>query len=300
MTLLFLALRNVFYVQTSTASPTPMAERVAQGLDSPRPALLSVFAHGSDRADMTRRAAAALAARGFPHLVYDPERAPDFVSCLDLSDNPEPAAQWVTQPLPFVDADGEPGELERPFTFADYACAEPELRGQFTALSSEEEGHALPLAVYLDLEPSQRRNRLPFVSELDQDQRLVRLVPSQAMVAHTSDRMHLWTTLQELSGLDNPFVRAAERRLREQLTAEKDAALSEQQARLEVEYRARQHRQLAEAIRILVARLTGSTVPATAPAPETPPDNAQQLAPGGPAAPGGRAEPLPGADGKGR
>jgi hypothetical protein len=121
----------------------------------------------------------------------------------------------VAQPLTFVDADGERGVLDRPFTFADYACAEPELCGQFTALPSEQQGHALPLAVYLDLEPSQRRNPLSFVSALDQDQCLIHLVPSQAMVAHTSsDRMHLWTTLQELGGLDNPFVRTAERRLR--------------------------------------------------------------------------------------
>ena len=263
VTLLFLALRNVSFVQTSPASPTPMAVRVAQGLDSPRPALLSVFAHGSDLADVARRAATASASRGFPHLLYDPQQAPDFVSCLDLSDNPEPAAQWVAQSLAFVDEDGEQKELERPFTFADYAWNEPELRGQFAPLQPNQEEHALPLAVYLDLEPSQRRNRLAFVFARDPEQRLVRLVPSQAMLAHTSDCMHLWTTLRQLSGIGNPYVLAAERRLCEQFTAEKDAALHEQQARLEVEYRARQQAQLAEAIRTLVARLTGTTVPAS-------------------------------------
>ncbi len=56
---------------------------------------------------------------------------------------------------------------------------------------------------------------------------------------------------------------AAERRLREQLTAEKDAALGEQQARLEAEFRTRQQTQLADAIRTLLARLIGPTEPAT-------------------------------------
>jgi hypothetical protein len=292
-----------------------MAERIGQGLDSPQPAVLSVFAHGSGRKDVLRRAAAALASRDFPHLLYDPERAPAFVACLDIADNPEPAARWVTRPLAFVDDGGKRGELERPFTFADYACAEPELGEQFVALRPEQEGHGLPLAAYLDLEPSQRRNRVPFVHALDPNQRLVRLVPSRAMLAHTSDRMHLWTTLQELSGIDNPFVLAAERRLREQLTAEKDTALREQKVRLDAESRVREQAQLAEAVRNLVAHLTGITVPKTAPAPEAPldtspatapPATAPNASPRGPAAPVPAAaapeaaeEPPPDADAKG-
>jgi hypothetical protein len=156
---------------------------------------------------------------------------------------------------------------------------------------------------------------VPFVHALDPNQRLVRLVPSRAMLAHTSDRMHLWTTLQELSGIDNPFVLAAERRLREQLTAEKDTALREQKVRLDAESRVREQAQLAEAVRNLVAHLTGITVPKTAPAPEAPldtspatapPATAPNASPRGPAAPVPAAaapeaaeEPPPDADAKG-
>jgi hypothetical protein len=272
LTLLFLALRNVFFLQTSAASPTPMAERIAQGLDSPRPTVLSVFAHGSDREDVVRRAAAALASRGFPHLLYDPERAPDFVGCLDLSDNPDPAAQWVTRHLTFADEDGKPGELEELFTFADYACTEPDLRGQFSALRPEQEKQAMPLVAYLDLGPSQRLARVPFVHELDPDQRLVRVVPSQAMLAYATDFLHLWTTLQELSGIGNRFVLAAERRLRQQFAAEMESALSEQKIHLVAESRARERIRLVEAVRNLVTRLTGITVPGTIPGVEAPLD----------------------------
>ncbi len=270
VTLLFLAVRNVFFVQTSAASPTPMAERIVQGLESPRPTVLSVFAHGRDSEEQGRRAASALTSRGFPHLVYDPERAPDFVSCLDLSDNPDPEAPWVRKPLAFVDEGGARGELERPFTFADYACAEPELREQFAPLRRDQEESALPLATYLDCEPSQRRNRVPFVYAVDEKQRLMRLVPTQAMLAHSSDRLHLWTTLQELGGIDNPFVLAAQRRLREQFTAEMETALKQQKVQLDAESRVRMQAQLVQAVHTLVSRLTGITAPGTVAAPDAP------------------------------
>jgi pyruvate-ferredoxin/flavodoxin oxidoreductase len=263
--LLFLALRNVHYVQTSPAAPTPMAERIARALESPRPAVISVFAQGAEREDFAQRAALVLTARAFPHFVYDPERAADFVSCLDLSDNPEPAAQWITQPLVHATEDGGRAEEPRALTFADYAVTEPEFSAQFTPIAPAQAGAALPLVDYLELDPARRWNRLPFVYALDERKRLIRVGPSQAMLAHTADRMHLWNTLQELGGIQNPYVQAAERTLREMLLAEKAAALAEQKTQLEAQYAAQQQEQVSAAMRNLAQRLTGMTVSGAAP-----------------------------------
>jgi pyruvate-ferredoxin/flavodoxin oxidoreductase len=264
--LLFLGLRNVYFVQTSVASPTPLAERVTAALESPRPAVLSVYAHGADDAGFAQRAASALASRAFPHFVYDPDRAPDFVSCLDLSDNPEPEAAWVNEALAYVGDDGERAEVQRPLTFADYAAFEPELAAQFAPLTAEQEGHATALVDYLQLGATQRWNRVPFVYGLDADKHLARRVPSAAILAHTTDRLHLWNTLQELAGIQNPYIAAAERRVREELTAEKERALAEQKAQLDTQAAASQQTQVAAALRNVALRLTGMSSDAALPA----------------------------------
>lgn len=257
VTLLFLALRSVYFVQTSVASTTPIAQQVARALDSPRAAVISVYADAADASDFAERARGALASRAFPHFVYDPQKAPDFVSCLDISDNPEPEAQWIEQGLVYLDERGERQELRRRLTFADYAAGEAEFRGQFSPPQASESGKLVALADYLALDPNERWLHRPFVYALDAKRRLAQLVPSDAVLAHTTDRLHLWTTLQELSGVDNPFVRAAERRLRERLEAEKEQALAEQRERLEAQFEAERQTQVAEAMRRLAARLTG-------------------------------------------
>jgi pyruvate-ferredoxin/flavodoxin oxidoreductase len=299
--LLFLSLRNIYFLQTSLAGPNGMAGAIGRGLQSPRPAVLSILTDGAGNNDFQERASQALLSRAFPHFVYDPERASDFVSCLDLGENAAPEEMWPTATLDYVSEDGETQHLERPFTFADFAVTEKEFQDQFSPLpAAVAESAAVPLVDYLDMTPAARLGKTPFVFHQDQEKHLVKLVPSQAMVAQTADKLHLWHTLQELGGIKNPFVQAAEQRLKEQLTAEREKSLSEQKSQLEAQLRARESEAVAAAMRNLALRLTGMSTAApamTAPAPaaQAPAEAVPGVPTAEPAPPAPAAEPGPAA-----
>lgn len=256
--LLFLSLRNVFFLQTSAAGSNGLEEAIGRGLNSPRPAVFSILADDARNGGNPERACAALRSRAFPHFVYDPDRASDFVSCLDLGENPAPEEMWLKASLEYVAEDGGARRLERPFTFADFAVNDKEFQDQFSPAPADVADSALvPLADYLTMTPAARFGKTPFIIHRDLEKRLVKLVPSQAMIAQTADKLHLWHTLQELGGIKNPFVQEAERRLKGQLTAEREKSLSEQKAQLEAQLRARESEAVAAAMRNLALRLTG-------------------------------------------
>jgi hypothetical protein len=269
--LLFLSLRNVYFLQTSVAGPNGLAETVGRGLHSPRPAVFSLLADGAANNGFKERASQALLSRAFPHFVYDPDRASDFVSCLDLGENAAPEEMWPKASLEYVSENGETQHIERPFTFADFAVTEKEFQDQFSPPpATVAESALVPLADYLGMTPAARSGKTPFIFHRDREEHLVKLVPSQAMVAQTADKLHLWHTLQELGGIKNPFVQAAEQRLKEQLTAEREKSLSEQKAQLETQLKARESEAVSAAMRNLALRLTGMATAApamTAPAP---------------------------------
>jgi pyruvate-ferredoxin/flavodoxin oxidoreductase len=269
--LLFLSLRNVYFLQTSTAGPSGLAAPISRGLRSPRPAVFSILTDSAHTDGFQGRASQALLSRAFPHFVYDPDRASDFVSCLDLGENTAPEEMWPKTSLEYVSADGKTQHLERPFTFADFAVNEKEFQDQFSPLPANVAESALvSLADYLGMTPAGRVGKTPFILHRSQEKHLVKLVPSQVMIAQTADKLHLWHTLQELGGIKNPFVQAAEQRLKEELTAEREKSLNEQKAQLEAQLKARESEAVAAAMRNLALRLTGMSTAApemTVPAP---------------------------------
>jgi pyruvate-ferredoxin/flavodoxin oxidoreductase len=265
--LLFISLRNVYFLQGSVASQTPLEDLIGKGLSSPRPSVFSVFTSRTVDDAFQARASRALLARAFPHFVYDPDKASDFVSCLDLSENPALEEVWVKDALEYVSEEGETRQIDRTLTFADFAAGEEALQNQFETLPEEfETDTAIPLAEYLLLKPEERRGKIPFIYTLDEEKHLVRRVPSSSMIAQTADKRHLWHTLQELGGIKNPFVIAAERRTKEKVSAEKERSLNELKQRMESQIAAREQEAVAAAMRNLAARLTGMSV--TGPAPQ--------------------------------
>ena len=258
--LLFLSLRNVFFMQHSGSELASLEKSAVRGLDSPRPGVFSILAD-TESGDRHGNASLAVDSRAFPHFSYDPDRANDFVSCLDVSDNPAVDAFWSTRTLEYLDDHGEAASLERPYTPVDFAVdlarAKGE-RGNFKELDAQiEAALALPLVEFLEMTPAQRRGKTPFVYGVNEEGRLIRLAPSRGMVAKTADRLHVWHTLQELGGIGNPYVQAAEQRLRDTLAAENEAALEAQRAELEAQSREREQGAVSSALQALARRLTG-------------------------------------------
>jgi hypothetical protein len=71
----------------------------------------------------------------------------------------------------------------------------------------------------------------------------------------------LWRTLQEISGLDNPHVTAARSSLQQELGAEREAQLESLRRQMQQDAAHRQKAAVANAVRKLVAELTGIEPP---------------------------------------
>lgn len=257
--LLFIALRNIYVAQGSSAGNGGVQVLLDSGLASPRPALLSVFCANGSGSRFPDRAKRALRSRAFPQFIYDPDKSADFVACLDLSQNPDVEATWTRDVLEYLPVDSKELErMDRAYTYSDFSTIEPGLSEHFTPLDeSEQSATPIALADYLELTPEARRGHVPFTYRVDEEHHLHRWTPSQSMVAQTADRLHLWRSLQELGGICNPYVQAAEKQARDALTAEKDRALAELQNSLNEKLEARAQSAVAEAMQRLARKLTG-------------------------------------------
>ncbi len=262
------ALREAYLLQCATSRPE-FAKHLAAALSSPRPAVISLFCPDPNRKEGFRtRAEKALSSRAHPIIAYDPDRSVKYMDCFDLSGNPALDRDWPLAKMNYRDEKGQPQELECDYTFANFAVGEPGFEEEFSSMPVDLEGReAVPLARYLALPSEQRPGKVPFVHQLKDKGKLVRLLPSSAMIVQTAERLKLWRALRELAGIGNPHVQAAERRVTSLLRSEQETALRELEKRLQSESEARQNEAIESAMRRLAERLTGiapSDAPATA------------------------------------
>ena len=233
-----LAMRGVYFLQTSIAAPN-FAKRIFEALTSPRPTLLSLLARkdNDDEASFRLRAERAMRSRAFPSVLYDPDRARGFVSCFDLSDNPEAGSGY---------------------TFADFVAGEEEYAEEFTDIPPETPSQNLvPIGEYLELTRHQRLGKIPCVYLPGSDGEGVPKMVSPPVVTQTSDQIHLWKTLEEIAGTDNPYVKSTKADLQAAYGAEQKAIIDKLQHDMEQKQEAREKAAVASAVRNIVAKLTG-------------------------------------------
>ncbi len=231
-----LAMRGVYFLQTCVAAPD-FSKRLFEALTAPRPSLLSLLAQkdGEDEGAFFLRAERAMHSRAFPAVLYDPDLDGGFVSCFDLSANPE---------------------SESDYTFADFACGEKEFSEDFTEPETAS-GDLVPISDYLKHTRHQRVGKLPCVYSPGDDEKSHPKLVSQAVVTQTSDQIHLWKTLQEIAGVDNPYVNSAKATLKAEFGVEQKAIVERLQK--DMTNAQSQHEQVATAtaVRNIVAHFTG-------------------------------------------
>ena len=252
-----LAMRGIYFVQTSAAAPDFQAKLLAS-LGSPRAAVISVLCKREGEAEdsFQSRAERAVRARAFPACVYDPDRDSRFVLCMDVSGNPSPELLWTSETLSRLDADGQPVDAEEPFTFGHFAATDPELASELSD-PPEEATSLVPLADYLGFSRHQQVGKLPFVALAAEDGVSIRKVVSPSIALQCAERLHLWRTLQELAGVDNPHVRTGRAALKKELGAQQKAEVESVRQKLEEDAAKRQKAAVVSAVRKLVTRLTG-------------------------------------------
>lgn len=252
-----LAMRGAYFRQTYVGA-TDFQKQLADGLSAPRPTLISVLRPRPQETEaaFAARAQRAVRARAFPLCLYDPDRDERFVLCFDLSDNPSPELAWTTETLSSLDPEGQPIEIQEAFTVAHFAASDSELEAAL--IDPPPNGDSfVPLTDYLGFSRRQQIGKLPFVSLPNADGGVIRKVVSRELAVQCAERLHLWRTLQEIAGIDNPFVVATKAKLERELSAQRDAQLEGLRQEMEKDAARREKAAIASAVRKLVADLTG-------------------------------------------
>ncbi len=251
------AMRGIHFAQTCACIPE-FQSQFFTAIVAPRPCVISLLVarNGEEQEAFERRAEGAMRSRAFPMCTYDPDRAKSFVDCFDLSSNPSPNEIWTVETLGGPDLFGHTVELEEAFTFAHFAASDPEFEREFSD-PPESADDLVPMAEYLELSRHQRAGKLPFIWCVGDEGSVVRKVVSQTVALQCAERRHLWCTLREIAGVDNPQVRAARAALKQELTAQHAESVEKLRTEMEEQIARREEAAVATAVRNLVAKLTG-------------------------------------------
>ncbi|MDX1622973.1 MAG: 2-oxoacid:acceptor oxidoreductase family protein [Gemmatimonadota bacterium] len=235
--LIAIAHRGVFVHQSSQASASHLIAGVLKGLNSRRPAIFNIYTpcpveHGLADEWAPNAAKLALESRAFPFLTYDPDGGEAIPDCLSLEGNPELGERWPAYELEYVDEEGERKRMELPLTIADWAATEARFKKHYGTIPREEWDDEAQTVFheYLDLEPSEREGRTPFVWVLDAEERLARRSVSKEIVTLAEERLRYWSQIKQLAGIEVPEA------VRDAVAWEMEDAFDARVAKLREEY----------------------------------------------------------------
>jgi pyruvate-ferredoxin/flavodoxin oxidoreductase len=245
LSLIALAHRGTYVLQSSQASASHLIAGVIRGLNSRRPAVFNIYTpcpveHGLPDEWAPQAARLALESRAFPFLVYDPDGGESIADCLSLDGNPALEDSWPSYELEYLDEAGQAQRMELPVTIADWAATEARFKKHFKPIPSETwDEEMVPFHEFLELSPEEREGVTPFIHTLDADKRLTRHRVSPHIVKLAEDRLLFWSQIRELGGVQvaasvrdsigDRLEREFEERA-ETLRAEYEARLSELKA----------------------------------------------------------------------
>lgn len=255
--LLGLAGTGAFLAQTAVSAPVHLDRSVSGALEHDGPALIRTVApsperHGFPREQTVDRVRAAVRSRAFPLATVRPADPKSGAPALvDLEGNPEPTVLW-------------PGEAEdAAMTPAHWALAERRFRSQFGAVPDG--ATAVPLAVYLALDPEDRAGKTPVVA--GEDGVALAVAPALVQVAaRCAVRWRAWTAAASATAAAEAEPETVEvsalEALRTQHAAELQAARLEEASRVRVsedELRLEMARKVRTRLLTLLQRQTAET-----------------------------------------
>jgi pyruvate-ferredoxin/flavodoxin oxidoreductase len=207
MSLIAMAHRGTYVLQSSQALPSHLLAGVIKGLNSRNPAVFILHCpcppeHGLGDDQATEAARLSLESRAFPFLVYDPDEGDELSDRLNLDGNPSVEDKWPTYELKYVDDEGQEQMMELPLTIADWAATEARFKKHFKKLPADvDEDDLIPFAEYLDIPAEERNGQKPYIYVIDLEKKLKRLTASAEIVELAEDRLDLWLNLREMAGL---------------------------------------------------------------------------------------------------
>jgi pyruvate-ferredoxin/flavodoxin oxidoreductase len=237
LSLIALAHRGAYVLQTSQASPSHMMKGLLRGLEVRRPAVFNIYTpcpveHGVADEWAPHSARLALESRAFPFLVYDPDAGETVADCLDMDGNPDIEMPWPQYTLAYKDDEGADQSMELPLTTGDWAATEGRFKKHFKRLKQDQwdDYDLVPFAEFVELTAEERDGRSPFIYTLKDDGTLEKTLTSLEMIELAEDRLLLWHQLKELAGLEIPES------VRDQLSAELEAEFDQKAEQIRQQY----------------------------------------------------------------
>ncbi|MGB5571311.1 MAG: 2-oxoacid:acceptor oxidoreductase family protein [Sedimenticolaceae bacterium] len=209
MSLIGMAHRTSFVLQSSMAHMTHLLEGYIDGLNTRRPALFNIYAvcqpeHGVGDDMSEHQSKLAVESRGYPLFRYDPDAGVTFEECCSVEGNPALADDWPEYTLKYKNEDGSESELTVPLTFADFALTEGRFRKHFRKAPPETwHDDMLPVAEFILLDEGDRDGKFPYIWATDAKNRLIRVLVAQEIVTSTEERRDFWHQLKSLVGVES-------------------------------------------------------------------------------------------------
>jgi hypothetical protein len=195
-----LGLDGVFVLQSSASNLVNARDHVVRGLDHPGPALFSVFSGpgpASSRLPTYLATAAAMEGRAFPAFVDDP--GADGGERFSLAENPQPALDWPLDDLEYADAQVQRVNEAQAFTVIDYAVTDRRFDRYFALVPRADWGpQMVPVEGWLTLGAAAGAEAVPFVTVVDGDDALHRLVVDDRLMQAARRGLEMWHRLQEM------------------------------------------------------------------------------------------------------
>lgn len=196
-------LGTAFVLQAPASHLVQVRQQMSRGLAFDGPALFAVLAGVSPSPGSLPpylAGALALESRVFPAFTFEPHAGPGG-GRLDLSANPQPAADWPVYSLEYEGERHARGVEPIALTPADLLACDRRHARHFAGVPRQEwTDEMMPLSQWLSLGAAGRRAAVPFVLMVDADQRLQRVVVDAAVVRHTEDSLEHWRSLRHRAG----------------------------------------------------------------------------------------------------
>lgn len=205
-----MAHRTTYIAQGTTANPSHLIESFIEGLNAKRPALFNIYSpcmpeHGIGDDVAEHQSKLAVESRAYPLIRYNPDKGILPEECFNLDGNPSMDDDWPTYSLAYVDEEGNPGRMDLPMTFADFAITEGRFRKQFRTVPRDAwNDNMIPLVEFLELEADDREGKFPYVWAVNKKNRLIRVIPAEPIVKACEDRRAFWRLLKSLAGIRPP------------------------------------------------------------------------------------------------
>jgi hypothetical protein len=208
----FVAPGNAYVLQSASSNLYQQKEEIRKGLEFGGPAIFSIFVPNDQQGTTIPAyllAAAAMESRIFPAFSYDPAAGPGLADRFSINTNPEIEAAWPCREFRYEDEELQMVTEDQAFTLVDFAVTDPRYRDHFATAPRESwNDDMLPVANYLDLEDAETFEKVPYVSVIDANNVLRRLVVDDSLNRIARRCLDRWHVLQEQGGINNSYASA--------------------------------------------------------------------------------------------